>query len=95
MDTLSGFGLDDVTVVLTAEDGYDAESALDEAERHARCHRDVLLEIGRRRFLVRSAAPGHRRTCSSCGTPAGFTFGWPASTDALCSCCARGLVRGR
>jgi hypothetical protein len=95
MSTLARLDVDTGTVVMRAEEGYDAETALEAAAYHARHRRRVRLQIGRRRLIVRAAAAHGRRACSRCGALTPLTFGRPASADELCARCARGLLRGR
>ena len=79
-------GIDTSAILMSVADGYDAERALEEAEYQATRHREALLELGRRRLVVRA---GERRHCARCHQPITVSFGWPANPMGLCGHCVR------
>ena len=78
--------IDPCTILMPIADGYDAELVLEEAAYRATRHREILLELGRRRLVVRA---GDRRQCARCHQTITLTFGWPASPMGLCTRCVR------
>jgi hypothetical protein len=79
-------------VLMTSYDAFETDLVIEEAESYARRYGEIILEIARRRMMVRASDHDAASTCARCARQTTVTF-CTETGKGICVGCIRELVR--